>query len=152
MGNRVRVETRCTAHRKNGTACRNYAMRGGNVCRMHGGGAPQVRRRAQERIFAAADGAAARLIEFMNDGRVPWPVRLTAARDLLDRAGLTPKTTVAVEVPLWARGMDELVVDNIISQEPHPLPPTSPRTRSRGSEASPSDQTPCYDPARELSG
>ena len=125
MGNRMRVETRCSARRKNGAVCRNYAIRGGNVCRMHGGGAPQVRRRAQERILAAADGAAARLIEFMNDGRVPWPVRLTAARDLLDRAGLTPKTTVAVEVPVWARGMDELVVDGIISQEhvaAEPLP------------------------------
>ena len=117
MGNRMRVDTRCSARRKNGSVCRNYAIRGGNVCRIHGGGAPQVRRRAQERIFAAADAAAARLIEFMNDGRVPWPVRLTAARDLLDRAGLNPKTTVAVEVPLWARGLDDLVVDGIISQE-----------------------------------
>ena len=93
-------------------------MRGGNVCRMHGGGAPQVRRRAQERILAAADTAAARLIEFMNDRRVPWPVRLTAARDLLDRAGLNAKTTVEVEVPVWARGLDELVVDGIVSEQP----------------------------------
>src|SRR5512144_1418891 len=106
MTNRMRVETRCSARRKNGAVCRNYAIRGGSVCRMHGGGAPQVRRRAQERILAA-DGAAARLIEFMNDRRVPWPGRLTAARDFLDRAGLTPKTRVEVEVPVWARGMDE---------------------------------------------
>ena len=139
MGNRMRVETRCSAHRKNGAVCRNYAIRGGNVCRMHGGGAPQVRRRAQERILAAADGAAARLIEFMNDRRVPWPVRLTAARDLLDRAGLNPKTTVAVEVPVWARGMDDLVVDGIVSQE------TPPPTLSAHVAADPL-------PRRELSG
>ena len=40
----------CTAHaRTTGEQCRNPAMNGATVCRMHGGAAPQVRARAQRR-------------------------------------------------------------------------------------------------------
>ncbi len=30
----------CTAHRRDGTPCGAYGIRGGGVCRMHGGAAP----------------------------------------------------------------------------------------------------------------
>lgn len=42
---------RCTAKSKrSGTQCRQWAIRGGFVCSMHGGQAPQVKRKAQERL------------------------------------------------------------------------------------------------------
>lgn len=50
---RTRQARKCRAHRKDGEPCGNYAIAGGRVCRMHGGSAPQVRRKARERIVMA---------------------------------------------------------------------------------------------------
>jgi hypothetical protein len=42
---------RCSAHNKrNGAPCKNWAILGGDVCRSHGGGAPQVKKKARERL------------------------------------------------------------------------------------------------------
>jgi hypothetical protein len=44
----------CCARRKgDGGDCGNWAMRGQNVCRMHGGASPQARRAAARRLAAA---------------------------------------------------------------------------------------------------
>ena len=43
----------CTASRSNGMKCKAMAIRGGFVCRVHGGSAPQVRLKAQSRIAEA---------------------------------------------------------------------------------------------------
>jgi hypothetical protein len=45
---------RCVAHTHHGTPCRRYAARGANVCRVHGGAAPQVVAKARERLALAA--------------------------------------------------------------------------------------------------
>lgn len=44
---------RCSATRRDGRPCRAWAIRGGRVCRMHGGGAPQVRAAAERRTVEA---------------------------------------------------------------------------------------------------
>lgn len=75
-------------------------MLGSNVCRMHGGAAPQVRRAAQIRILQASDKAAARLVEMMQDKTIPPAIQLAAARDLLDRAGLVGKQEIELDVRL----------------------------------------------------
>lgn len=41
---------RCTARRSSGDPCRAWAIRGGSVCAVHGGRAPQVRQRAARRL------------------------------------------------------------------------------------------------------
>ncbi len=92
---------KCAAHRTNGEVCGNYPVHGASVCRKHGGGAPQVKAKAAERILAASDMAAGRLIGFMNDERVPYTVRLAATKDLLDRAGVGGRQPVQVEVSLF---------------------------------------------------
>lgn len=126
---------RCTAHRKNGERCKNPPIQGTTVCGAHGGRAPQVRRKAVERIIAASDLAAARLIEFMNDKRVPYNVRLAATRDLLDRgigpAAQTVKLGLAESTPL-----DDLL--NEIISDPNFLEdvPTTPALR-RGTTPTP---------------
>ena len=61
---------------------------------MHGGKTPQVAKAARRRIMEAADPAAAKLVALLDsaDERVIFAV----ARDLLDRAGYKPATTVEV--------------------------------------------------------
>lgn len=50
---------RCHAHnRSNGQPCRRYAAKGATVCTMHGGAAPQVRRKALFRRYFELDQAA----------------------------------------------------------------------------------------------
>jgi hypothetical protein len=79
---------RCNATRPNGGRCKREAEDGGAVCDQHGGAAPQVRRRAAERLIMTADQAAQMLVKMMEDREVPFGVRAKIAQDLLDRAGL----------------------------------------------------------------
>lgn len=113
---------RCGARRRNGEPCRKWPLAGTNRCRLHGGASPQAQARARERIIAATDVAAGRLIEFMNDKKVPWAVRLAAARDLLDRGGVTAKTVVEVEAP-WQEIIEGIVaeVGDALPEAPRPV-------------------------------
>ena len=58
------------------------------MCRVHGGGAPQVIDAARRRILAAADPAAARLIQIALNRKTKHPDALAAIRELLNRAGV----------------------------------------------------------------
>jgi hypothetical protein len=69
------------------------------VCDQHGGAAPQVRRRAAERLMMTADRAAENLVRMMEDTEVPFGVRAKIAQDLLDRAGVIA-TQVHQIIPL----------------------------------------------------
>jgi hypothetical protein len=79
---------RCNATRPNGGRCKREAEDGAVVCDQHGAAAPQVRRRAAERLIMTADQAAQMLVKMMEDREVPFGVRAKIAQDLLDRAGL----------------------------------------------------------------
>jgi hypothetical protein len=79
---------RCNGTRPNGGRCKREAEPGAVVCDQHGGAAPQVRRRAAERLIMTADRAAENLVRMMEDTEVPFGVRAKIAQDLLDRAGL----------------------------------------------------------------
>jgi hypothetical protein len=67
---------KCKAHRTNGKLCGNHAIRGATVCRVHGGNAPQVRRKPAERVIVEHLGK--RL------ARVPDGYRVDPAQALLD--------------------------------------------------------------------
>jgi hypothetical protein len=79
---------RCNATRPNGSRCKREAEDGAVVCDQHGGAAPQVRRRAAERLIMTADQAVELLIKWMHDEEVPYGVRAKIAQDIADRAGL----------------------------------------------------------------
>jgi hypothetical protein len=83
------MSEQCKAHSKQtGKQCGRKAIPGGTVCRYHGGAAPQVIAKAEERLKALVDPAIDALADIIND---PDPqaraTRLAAARDLLDRTG-----------------------------------------------------------------
>jgi hypothetical protein len=90
---------RCTAHRQDGKPCRRYAIRGGAVCRVHGGGSPLVVAKARERLALAADRMARELLGIAT-GAESEAVKLAAVKDALDRAGLSAKQAVEVGVEL----------------------------------------------------
>jgi hypothetical protein len=89
---------RCVAHKKSGERCRRLAIKGATVCRVHGGASGHVRKAARVRLDMAADRMAKKLLGIATDENVPPAVQLAATRDALDRAGLSAKTAVEVEV------------------------------------------------------
>lgn len=92
------LANRCVAHRKNGDRCKRAAIAGGSVCRVHGGASPAVKAAARVRLEMAADRLAERLLGMATQDDVPSYVRLEAIRDALDRAGVSAKTAIEVEV------------------------------------------------------
>lgn len=89
---------RCLAHRKNGDQCRNWAIRGHHVCRYHGGAAPQTKAAAREYLELQALHNVRNNLQDLADNAESEQVRLSATNSALDRAGVSAKTAVAVEV------------------------------------------------------
>lgn len=85
-----------------GNRCVGYAIKGGRVCNAHGGKLPTIKKNAQRNLAMAANGAAERLIHMaLKKRNVPDQVRLKAICEVLDRAGVTGKTTIEVELKPW---------------------------------------------------
>lgn len=68
-------------------------MLGQTVCKMHGGKSPQALKSAQERIAAMVDPALAQLARLVEQADSD-SVKLSAIKDVLDRAGYKPKDRV----------------------------------------------------------
>ncbi len=84
----------CKAKSKgSGKRCKKNAIKGGAVCRSHGGAAPQVKLKAQERLAILVDPAIDRLKEVIEKGE-NIPAAVTAAKDILDRTGFKPTDKV----------------------------------------------------------
>ena len=89
---------RCTAKSKrSGQLCRNPAIMGGYVCRMHGGSCPQVKAKAQERLMALQPKAIQTLDKLLSRDEFPT-VQLGAAKDVLDRTEGRASESVSVEL------------------------------------------------------
>lgn len=72
----------------------------------HGGGAPQVQAKAEERLRALVDPAITRLAELMAQGEFP-SVAIAAVKDILDRDGKLGKAKETQSITLSAS--DELM-------------------------------------------
>lgn len=86
----------CTAKTRGGGRCRNAPIEGGTVCRMHGGSAPQVKRRAALRLLELVDPAVATLAREMTTASKSAD-RQRAANSILDRAGMVRRESPAKE-------------------------------------------------------
>jgi len=88
---------RCTAHRqRDGKPCGAWAIRGGFVCRVHSGAAPQVLRAAKRQLDAAADLMARQLLNMALDPDVSDATKLAAITNALDRSIGKAPTTVEI--------------------------------------------------------
>lgn len=85
----------CTAHRTDGEPCRNPAIKGAEVCRHHGGSAPQVKAAARRRLLEAVEPVLAEMIDLALAEKDPR-IRFQACKDILDRVGLTSPKQIEV--------------------------------------------------------
>lgn len=108
------IRRQCTAHNRAGERCGLRPIPGGNVCKWHGGGAPQVKQKAQERLAALIEPAITRLSELLAQKR-DVKVALGAAKDILDRNDLTGKVKVEQS------GAVTLTVERVIVEAPRQL-------------------------------
>lgn len=102
----------CTARTVSGNPCKKPPIKGSNVCRTHGGAAPQVRAKAQVRILMSADAAAAKLIEMIHSKKIDDRTKLLAVKDLLDRAHLGG--TQSIEVGVTKRSFEDVSADVVM--------------------------------------
>jgi hypothetical protein len=87
---------RCTATAKGSRQrCKRRPIPGGTVCVKHGGGAPQVKAKAMDRLLAIQFPAIARLAELVAQKEYP-STAYAAVRDVLDRTMGKPAESVAV--------------------------------------------------------
>lgn len=127
MGKRKRkkldglVESRqCTARKKDGTPCKRPPIKGGTVCMSHGGAAPQVRRKANERLLQGVPKMLTELKRLATDESMPANVRLAAVRDWLDRAGVgeAMKAELTVNAAPWEAMLGEVFLEYDADEEP----------------------------------
>jgi len=86
----------CHAKNSAGEPCKGLAMQGQNVCRVHGGAAPQNKDKARLRLFDLVDPSLtrlARLIATTNDEQV----LLKAVNSVLDRTGYQRGYQITIE-------------------------------------------------------
>lgn len=113
---------RCWYVRPDGTRCKKFGVRGTGgantngkaMCFIHGGSLPPVKKMAEEQVMAArmklidnADAAVDVLLSLTQEGRADQ-VRLGAAKEILDRAGLKGAPELSVEVAHTVSYKDEI--------------------------------------------
>ena len=99
---------KCKARNRRGEPCGNYPVAGAVVCATHGGSAPQVKRKAAERIAMAQDDAASLLVQFMSSKKVPFSERRRCAEFLLT---FESRNEFRLTIAKWQENLDELIVD-----------------------------------------
>lgn len=88
--------SQCKATNNRGERCKRAPIPGGTVCRYHGGAAPQVKAKAEQRLLRLQVPAIARLEELMTQKEFP-STAYQAVRDVLDRTMGKPAETVQTD-------------------------------------------------------
>lgn len=84
---------KCHARISNGSRqCERWAINGSTVCATHGGGAPQVKKSAKERLAELIEPALEGLHIALKSGEIPSIVK--AAQIVLDRTGHHPSQSI----------------------------------------------------------
>lgn len=98
----------CIARNRFGERCKKYPIEGAVVCASHGGAAPQVRRKAQERIAMAQDDAASLLVRALGDDRIPFAERRRVAEFLLQYES---RNEVKLTLAKWEESIGDIFID-----------------------------------------
>lgn len=107
---------------RTGKPCTQYAVKGTNVCKVHGGSAPQVREAALRRLAAMVDPALGVLHTSMRSKSER--LRLDAARDVLDRNNLKGKQEIEIGGSLGIHDARERLVKRLAAlaaERPDPV-------------------------------
>jgi hypothetical protein len=108
-------QPRCGRHAKlTGQPCRNYAMYGQSVCRLHGGKSPQALAKAEDRLRNLVHPSVSRLAQLIQHADTD-SVSLNAIRYVLDYAGFKPAVQAQLEQSITIRVIDEpqpIVIDH----------------------------------------
>lgn len=95
-------ERRCTATvRSTGEQCKRAAIKGGTVCTSHGGNAPQVQKKARERLADLVDPFIGELRRIVLESDADDSVKLRGIVALLDRTGYGPGQKIEIGVSKW---------------------------------------------------
>ena len=118
------IAPRCRAHSKRtGQQCQKTSIRGGTVCRFHGGSAPQVQAKAERRLRAMVDPMIDRLEQLAHQTDNP-KVAAECVRDALDRAGIGALVQAKVRSSHRSEASTAGVTVNIgFLVQPDPTPP-----------------------------
>jgi hypothetical protein len=108
----------CTAHStRTGERCKKVPIRGGYVCPTHGGSAPQVKQKAEERLKALIEPAITRLAELIAQKEFP-SVAIAAVKDALDRNGALGKARESISAEVTHRmTLEDLVAGSIANSQ-----------------------------------
>lgn len=98
---------RCTAKSKqSGNRCGLASVPGLDVCKFHGGGTQASKEKARRIIMEAAQGAAMAMVHMVSDKTAPHNVRVTAAKDIMDRAGLKAEEKVSLTLSKFEQAVE----------------------------------------------
>lgn len=122
---------RCVATRRTGVRCRNWAIRGGTVCRYHGGSTAHIKRKAKERLDRDQDLATMRAIVRRTLGDLAIPAGKARNAFAARLEALPPPAQPVCEVNIDGRQdtpTPEPPQDNVIEQHRarHGLPADEP--------------------------
>lgn len=84
----------CSARRTNGEPCKNSAIRGGTVCARHGGSAPQVRAKANQRLIEMVLPAMRELRKIIDSPDTADADKLKAINMVLNRTGYNERREI----------------------------------------------------------
>lgn len=112
---------RCVAHKAhNGERCKNAAIKGGTVCRFHGGATKHVQKSARERFNDLIDpmiNIAHDIAKEAEEGKLSASDRIAFMKFVADRTGFIPGKTVNIDGPApW-----EVAFTHIIREVPAEL-------------------------------
>jgi hypothetical protein len=140
---------RCTAHaRQTGKRCKNASIPGGRVCRYHGGAAPHVQKKANDRLRELehpAIDAIARSFDPAPKKGMQQSTVLAAAKDILDRTGhktlekVEVKSAVTVDVTKLSTSLLRRLRDEILQQQARAALLTSPTPAPASPDRRPMD-------------
>jgi len=110
------TERRCIAHSTTNdkAQCKNFAIRGMQVCRMHGGNTPNAKFAAKARLLAMVEPAFGVLFDIMQDPNAENADRIKASVAVLDRAGFGAKQQMTVKHKL--QGNDDRTEEEMIER------------------------------------